>query len=83
MAKREDLQDWIIAALKAHGGTANIVQVAQHIWKHHEKELSASGELFFTWQYDMRWACTRLRVRKIVQAAEVSGRGEWCLAALQ
>jgi hypothetical protein len=81
MAKREDLQDWVIAALKANGGSASIVQVAQYIWTHHEKELRTSGELFFTWQYDMRWACTRLRERKTVQAAEVSKRGEWRLAA--
>ena len=81
MVNREDLQDWVIAALKDHGGSASIVQVAQHIWSHHEHELRASGELFFTWQYDMHWACTRLRERKIVQAAEVSRRGEWRLAA--
>lgn len=81
MAKREDLQDWVVAALKAYSGSASIVQVAEHIWANHEKELRASGELFFTWQYDMRWACTRLRERKIVQAAEVSKRGEWRLAA--
>ena len=81
MGKREDLQDWVVDALKAHSGSANIVQVAQHIWAHHEKELRASGELFFTWQCDMRWACTRLRERKIVPAAEVSKRGEWRLVA--
>lgn len=81
MAKREDLQNWIVAALKAHAGSASIVQVAQHIWTHHEDELRASGDLFFTWQYDMRWAGMRLRKRKIVQAAEISKRGEWQLAA--
>ena len=81
MARRDDLQDWVVAALKANGGAADIVQVAKYIWQHHEKELRASGDLFYTWQYDMRWACTRLRERKIVQAAEVSARGEWRLAA--
>ena len=79
MTKREELQDWVIAALRDFGGSASIVQVAQHIWAHHENELRASGELFFTWQYDMRWACTRLRDRNIVQAALVSKRGEWRL----
>lgn len=80
MAKQEDLQDWVVAALKDHAGSADIVQVAEHIWAHHEKELRASGVLFFTWQYDMRWACTRLRKRNIVEAAEVSKKGEWRLA---
>ena len=79
MASRVELQDWVIAALKSHGGAASIVQVAKHIWAHHEAELRASGDLFYTWQYDMRWACTRLRERKVVQAAETSDRGEWRL----
>jgi hypothetical protein len=57
----------------------SIVEVAKHIWKHHESELKASGDLYYTWQYDTRWACTKLRERKIVQAAETSDRGEWRL----
>lgn len=79
MASRLELQDWVIEALKANGGSGTIVQVAKHIWSNHEHELKASGDLFFTWQYDMRWACTRLRERKIVQPAEISDRGEWKL----
>jgi hypothetical protein len=79
MASREDLQEWVIRALKAQGGTGTIVEVARHLWSNHEAELRSSGDLFYTWQYDMRWACTRLRERKIVQPAEVSARGEWKL----
>lgn len=81
MAKREDLQDWVVSAIKAHGGSASIVQAAEHIWQHYENDLRSSGDLFYTWQYDMRWACTRLRERKLVQPAEISKRGEWKLAA--
>lgn len=81
MTKRDVLQDWVVAAPNAHSGSASIVQVAAHIWANHENELRASGELFFAWQYDMRWACSRLRERKIVQAAEVSERGVWRLEA--
>ena len=79
MASRVDLQQWVIEALEAQGGTATIVEVARHLWSHHEAELRNSGDLFYTWQYDMRWACTRLRERKIVQPAEVSARGDWKL----
>ena len=81
MAGRLDLQDWVVQALKANSGRASIVKVAEHIWAVHERELRASGDMFFTWQYDMRWACTRLRESGVVQAAEVSQRGEWCLRA--
>tara|TARA_R100000306_G_scaffold62423_1_gene69960 strand:+ start:15765 stop:16019 length:255 start_codon:yes stop_codon:yes gene_type:complete len=79
MIKKDVLQDWVVAALKDSGGSASIVQIAQHIWAHHESELRASGDLFFTWQYDMRWACSQLRTRNIVRAAAVSRRGEWSL----
>ncbi|AFK63946.1 hypothetical protein TKWG_21215 [Advenella kashmirensis WT001] len=82
MIKREELQDWVIAALKESGGSASIAEVARHIWINHENDLLASGELFFTWQYDMRWACTRLRERNIVQAAAESKRGIWTLSRL-
>ena len=81
MASRLDLQDWVIQALRARGGRASIVSVAEHIWTHHEKDLRSSGDLFFTWQYDMRWACTRLRESGVVQPKEVSKRGEWRLRA--
>ena len=81
MTSRLDLQEWVIRALKAHGGTGTIVQVARYIWANYRRELEASGDLFFTWQYDMRWACTRLRERKIVKPAEVSARGQWQLAS--
>jgi hypothetical protein len=78
MAKTEDLQDWVIAALKERGGAASIIQVAKHIWQQHEAELRASGDLFYSWQYDMRWACTKLRDQGLMQPT--SKRGEWRLA---
>lgn len=79
MAKREDLQNWVLDALRALGGSSNIVHVAKYLWEHHENDLRDSGDMFFTWQYDMRWACTKLRERKLVQPAEDSERGEWKL----
>ena len=77
MASRLDLQEWVVQALRSKGGRATIVEAAKHIWEHHEVELRASGDLFYTWQYDMRWACTRLRERKIVKPAESLDRGLW------
>jgi hypothetical protein len=52
---------WVVEALRANDGSATVVQVCQHIWRHHEEELRASGDLFYTWQYDVRWAATKLR----------------------
>ena len=63
MISRETLPDWVVDALHALGGTSNIVGVAKFIWTHHEAELRGSGDLFYTWQYDIRWAAQKLRDR--------------------
>jgi hypothetical protein len=61
MANRDDLKDWVYQAVKDGNGRAKVVGVSKHIWDHHEEELRASGDLFYTWQYEMRWAAQRLR----------------------
>ncbi|MAN98240.1 hypothetical protein [uncultured Roseovarius sp.] len=66
MADREDLKKWVVEALKDHGGQAALIDVAKHIWKHHEVELRASGDLFYKWQYDMRWAAMVLRKQGVM-----------------
>jgi hypothetical protein len=47
---------WVLDALKACGGSARVPEIAQHIWDNHEAELRSSGDIFYTWQYAMRWA---------------------------
>ena len=61
MLNKSELKKWVKDALRQHGGTASLLDVAKHIWTNHESDLRASGDLFYTWQYDMRWACTDLR----------------------
>jgi hypothetical protein len=58
---REQLPQIIEQSLRRLGGTAPLVEVAKDIWVHHEPELKASGNLFYTWQYEMRWAAQKLR----------------------
>lgn len=77
---REDLVPIVEKAVLSYGGTASVVQVAQYIWKHHEMELKASGNLFYTWQYDMRWAALKLRKLRRLVDADVTPRGHWQLA---
>jgi hypothetical protein len=77
MARKEDLQGWVVDALKHLGGNGTIVQVSKYVWDHHEKELKDSGNLFYTWQYDLRWAANRLRRKKKIRPAEDSPRGVW------
>ena len=61
MASKEDLKVWVLDALTEAGGSSSPTEVAKHIWANHEGELRASGDLFYKWQYDMRWAATSLR----------------------
>ena len=77
MATKYDLRDWLGDALKAHDGSATIVEVCRHIWKNHKDELLASGDLFYTWQYDVRWAATELRKTRILRPADASRSGIW------
>lgn len=74
MAAREDLKNWICGALAALGGEAKLVDVARHIWAENEGELRSSGDLFYTWQYEMRWAATRLREEGRLVAADKKDR---------
>lgn len=79
MAKKRDLLDWVVMALREAGGHGTIAKVCKHIWDHHESDLRASGDLFYTWQYEMRWAATRLRRDGVLVSAKVSPRGVWQL----
>ncbi len=55
MATNDDLKAWILDALSEIGPT-QVARICQHIWDNHETELRQSGDLFYTWQYAMRWA---------------------------
>ena len=79
MATKNDLKSWVIQALKEQGGSAPIPEVAKHIWDNHEAELRASGDLFYTWQYDMRWAADQLRAEYLLQPKPRGDRGPWRL----
>ncbi len=80
MATKEDLSGWLIEALRTNNGSASIVEVCKYVWNNYENELRRSGDLFFTWQYDIRWVATQLRNKGILRAAEASPSGIWELA---
>lgn len=81
MANKSDLQNWVLEALAAHGGSASLLAVSKHVWENHEKELRASGDLFYTWQYDLRWAATKLRHAGQMRSADESENGLWVLSS--
>lgn len=77
MARREILRNWVIEALNANNGRASLVEVCRYVWENYENELRRSGDLFFTWQYDIRWIANRLRKEGIMREANLSPRGIW------
>lgn len=77
MAPKDTLREWVIEALKAKDGRASIVQVCQYVWDKYEKALRESGDLFFTWQYDIRWAADQLRNAGVMKSADLSPKGIW------
>lgn len=79
-SRREVFVDWLRQALEELRGSATVVEASKHIWKNHEPELRAMGDLFYTWQYDVRWAANKLRRSGAMKPKEVSPRGVWELA---
>jgi len=75
---KKRLQQWIVEALTELGGSASIVDVCKHIWNSHESDLRDAGDIFFTWQYEMRWAGQYLqKAGKLVKGQP--DRGIWTL----
>lgn len=80
MAERGDLRVWVVEALRQLGGEGTIVQVCQRIWQVHESDLRESGDLFYTWQYDVRWAAQFLRDTGLLIAVGGSRTKAWTLS---
>jgi hypothetical protein len=74
---RADLEDAVVDALNALGGTGSIPKVAEQIWIAREVDLRSSGELFFTWQYDIRWAAQRLQDAGKLEKVKRAGKSVW------
>jgi hypothetical protein len=74
---RDDLKRAVLKGINHHGGKAKLIDIAKYIWEHYEPDLRASGDRFFRWQYEMRWAANELRKDGSVQPADLSPKGVW------
>lgn len=75
--QRTDLPDILYDSIRNLGGKTTIVDVCKYVWSHYGSELENSGNLFFTWQYDIRWAATELRKTKRMLDKDISPKGIW------
>ncbi len=69
-------------ALRELGGAGTIVQVSEIVWRDHQHELEGSGDLFYTWQYDIRWAAQYLRDNGFLVPALRRRNAPWVLSDL-
>lgn len=65
----------VIEAITFLGGRGTIVQIGKYIWDNHEQKLRESGDFFYRWQYDMRWAGQYLRDTGVLVEAKKAPRG--------
>lgn len=79
MATKGDLEAWLVEALKILGGSAAVAKVCKVVWERHQTDLIDSGDLLFTWQYDIRWAALNARKNGSLLAHDPKVR-EWTLA---
>ena len=77
---KADLKDCVVKALKENKGKAKLVQVCKFIWANYREELQNSGNLFYTWQYDVRWAALVLRKEGVMKSAEEQKNNFWELS---
>jgi len=82
MSIRADAEKWIVEALRHFGGSATIVQINKYIWEKYEGHLRSSGDAFYTWQYDVRWAGQALRDKEILKSVSETKKGVWELKQL-
>ena len=80
MSDKVALKEWVIEALSDLGGAGSVLDVCKHVWRAHRAELEAAGDLFYTWQYDIRWAAQALRTEGVLKAVESDRRAPWALA---
>ncbi|MBN3489925.1 hypothetical protein JV173_00210 [Acholeplasma equirhinis] len=80
MISKIELQSLLIEAIIFHGGKATIVEICKYIWNKYKNQLENSGDLLYTWQYDIRWAATQLRHKGILKSTSESSKGIWFLS---
>ena len=76
MAARDILTIWVKEALTELGGSGTVLEVAKKIWEIHKEDLE-NKDLFYTWQYDYRWAATKLRQEGILKPSDGNRSGIW------
>lgn len=79
MANKQVLQSWVLEALSALGGSGSVLEVSKQVWRLHGTDMVEAGDLFYTWQYDIRWAAQQLRNTGVLEKLDGDRSGIWRL----
>jgi hypothetical protein len=79
---RDEFRYFVVEALRSLGGSGSVLEVTKRVWQVHEHDLRASGDLFYTWQYDVRWAAQYLRNNGYMKTVDGDRRAPWQLTEL-
>lgn len=74
---REDLPDLLYETLQTLGGRAEMMTIFRKFWEMYGEQFTESDDLFYTWNYDIRWAATELRNTGRMKQAFLSPKGVW------
>jgi hypothetical protein len=77
MLTRQGLEPLIVEALQSAGGSLSLKDINKSIWQNHQHELEESGDFFYIWQYELRWAGEALDKAGIIKRGPP--RGMWHL----
>lgn len=58
---RNDLPDLLYKTISSLGGKASMMDIFREFWRLYISKLSPTDDMFYTWNYDIRWAATKLR----------------------
>ena len=84
--KRKDLPDILYQLIKELGGSAKMMTIFRKFWADHKNEIKEDDDVFYTWNYDIRWAATELRkkgrmkkasTQENTHGADISPKGIW------
>jgi len=84
--EKKDLPDLLYNTIKSLKGRSSMMAIFREFWRTHASKLKDEDELFYTWNYDIRWAATQLRKEGRMKPAcsqenphglETSPKGIW------
>lgn len=58
---RKDLPNILYQIIYELGGSAEMIDIFKSFWSKYKNVLKETDDIFYTWNYDMRWAATQLR----------------------